>query len=106
MIDDEDRPYSLDPIKIWQSQTASWGVDNLPSTLAELRIGLREWVNHPFFDELPPDTRVIWTVSKEEERVDMTLEFCVFDNTDTHLNAALKDGDDARYEELLKGEKE
>lgn len=101
MTSDDDRLYSPGPIKILERQTLTWELDNFPATLDEIRVGLREWVDHPVFDQYPPDTRVIWAVSKEEGRVDMTLEYPVFDNTDAHLNAAIHDGDDARYNELL-----
>jgi hypothetical protein len=98
---DDDRPYSRDPVKVWECQTVTWELDNFPKTLGEIREGLREWVDHPFFDQYPPYTRVKWKVSKEEGRVDMELSWCVFDDTPRHLAAALADGDDDRYIELL-----
>lgn len=102
MMSDDDRPYSPEPVKVWQCRTVTWELDKFPRLFSEIREGLREWVDHPIFDQYPPDTEVEWRLSKEAGRVDMVLRYCVLDDTPRHLAAALADGDDERYNELLK----
>lgn len=97
--DDADRPYSAEPVQMWEGQTIH--VPPEYGTVDQIR-----WLlNHDDFS-CPEGsrleiTRVECDCHGHRECVAIKIEWLIMDDTPRHLNAALLDGDDERYAELL-----